>query len=219
MKNKLDRESVDALRLMLETGLETLGQRYSAVILDRLLAYLQLLLIWNRTYNLTAVREPKQMLVKHLLDSLAVASYVPNVSLIDLGSGAGLPGIPLGIAGPDRAIYLLEANGKKARFLREVVRQLSLLNVTVLEARAEKVSPTIRVDSVIARAVSSLAELSLLAKPWLKPQGRILAMKGPGYQDELDQLPSCFSLKNVYPITVPGLDASRYLIEIEPKTV
>ena len=177
-----------------------------------MLDYIELLERWNATYNLTAVRDPAQMVTRHLLDSLAVGPHVIGESVADLGSGAGLPGVPLAITQPHRHFLLVEANGKKARFLREVVRRLALDNTRVVEARAESTSSSQPVSCVVARALASLADLTRLAGHWLAPGGQLLAMKGPGHADELHGLSSAWQLVTVHKIAVPGLDGGRFLV-------
>ena len=145
----------DDLRPDLETGLRQLG--LDAALAEPLLAYLALLARWNATYNLTAIRDPREMLVKHLLDSLAMHAHLDGIgNLADLGTGPGLPGIPLAIARPDLQVVLVESNGKKARFLREAVRQLKLGNANVAESRIEAFDARGRFDAITARALATL---------------------------------------------------------------
>lgn len=196
----------------LDAGLAMLG-------LDPALAlplrrYLDLLARWNRTYNLTAIRDPGEMVTLHVLDSLSMHAYLDGIaSLADLGTGAGLPGIPLAIARPGLAVTLVESNGKKARFLREAVRQLKLEQARVIEGRVEAVSG--RFDCITARAFASLADMLDWGGHLLAPGGRWLALKGKFPQDELDHLPTGFRLAEVHEIKVPGLDAERHLLVLE----
>jgi 16S rRNA (guanine527-N7)-methyltransferase len=207
-----DRSTLDRA---LAAGIDALRLELAPPARGLLLDYLALLERWNGTYNLTAVREPADMVPRHLLDSLAIAPFVHGSTLADLGSGPGLPGIPLAIAFPDRRVLLVEANGKKARFLREAVRRLSLANVEVVEARAEGANPVERVPCVVARAVAALPELVQLAAHWLAADGELLAMKGPGYEDELRGLPVSWRIVATHGITVPGLDAGRVLVVLK----
>ena len=201
-----------ALQPELEAGLLALG--LSPVHAPRLLDYLALLDRWNRTYNLTAVRDPREMLVKHLLDSLAMAPYVRDERLADLGTGPGLPGIPLAIVKPQLQVALVESNGKKARFLREAVRQLGLGNARVLEARAEEVAEDGQYDAITARALDRLAGILRVGGHLLRPGGRLLAMKGPRVDEEVAELPPGWRLDAVHPLAVPGLDAERHLVVV-----
>lgn len=180
----------------------------------RWLGYLQLLLRWNQTYNLTAIRAPEAMLTRHLLDSLAMAPVWTTHELADIGAGAGLPGIPLAILHPERRVVLIESNGKKCRFLREAKRTLALDGVEVVEARAERFRPPAPLAAATARAVAPIAELTGWCRAWLAPGGRLLAMKGPGHGEELGAIPDDFTLIAVHPLTVPGLDGERVVVEL-----
>lgn len=196
----------------LERGLAALGLEAGPERVAGLLAYLDLLHQWNRAYNLTAVREPAAMLRLHLLDSLSVAPFVTEGRLSDIGSGAGLPGIPLALIRPRLQVRLIESNGKKARFLRQAVRTLELASVEVLQARAETVPAEPPQDLVVARAVTSLAELVRLGGHMLKPGGELLAMKGRLPEDEIAALPASWTLAAVHELRVPGLEAERHLL-------
>jgi 16S rRNA (guanine527-N7)-methyltransferase len=182
--------------------------------LDAGLEALALLNHWNRTYNLTAIRDPGQMLVKHLFDSLAIAPHVPAGRLADLGTGPGLPGIPLAIVRPDLEVALVESNGKKARFLREAVRRLGLANARVLEMRAEAVPEPGRFDAITARALDRLVGIVDVGGHLLAPHGRLLAMKAARVDEEVAELPAGWRLESVLPLTVPGLDAERVLVVV-----
>ena len=166
----------DSLRQRLDAGLDALG--LDATLAEPLLAYLALLSRWNRTYNLTAIRDPEEMVTRHLLDSLAMHPYVQPGALADLGTGPGLPGIPLAIVRPDLQVTLVESNGKKARFLREAVRQLGLGNARVAESRAEAVAEPGAYAQITARALDTLAGILEVGGHLLSPSGRLLAMKG-----------------------------------------
>ena len=201
------------LRPALETGLQQQGQ--DAALATPLLAYLALLARWNATYNLTAIRDPQEMLTKHLLDSLAMQPFVRGLStLADLGTGPGLPGIPLAIATPSLQVTLVESNGKKARFLREAVRQLRLGNVQVAESRIEAFQPGTYFDAITARALATLPLILELGGHLLGGGGRLLAMKGVLPAEEIAALPPGWQLAASHPLTVPGLGAERHLVEI-----
>jgi 16S rRNA (guanine527-N7)-methyltransferase len=178
----------------------------------KLLAYLDLLAKWNAAYNLTAVRDPGEMVSRHLLDSLAVVPYLHDKTLADLGSGAGLPGIPLAIARPDLAVTLIESNGKKARFLREVTRSLPLANVSVEQTRVQ--DATGRFDTVTARAFAGLADMLAWGGHLLAADGRWLALKGHADPAEIASIPDTFRVMEVHPLVVPGIDASRCIVEL-----
>ena len=202
-----DRES---LRQRLCAGISDLGLELDDAAIERLLAYVELLERWNAAYNLTAVRDPAEMVTRHLLDSLAILPHVQGATLADLGSGAGLPGIPLAIAAPEREILLVDSNGKKARFLREAVRRLGLARVRVAESRVENVEGSF--DCVTARAFASLAEMLGWGGHLLAQDGIWLALKGRFPQDELAAVPEDFRVDDVIALHVPGLDAERHLV-------
>lgn len=207
----------DPLRATLDAGLAALAQ--PAALADPLLAYLALLVRWNATYNLTAVRDPLQMVTLHLLDSLALAPHVAGVArLADLGTGPGLPGIPLAIACPALEVTLVESNGKKARFLREAVRQLPLPNARVAESRAEALDLPGAFDAVTARALATLADIIAVGGHLLAPGGRLLAMKGVRPESEIAALPAGWRVESIHPLQVPGLAAERHLVVVARET-
>lgn len=180
----------------------------------RLLDYLALLERWNQAYNLTAIRDPREMVGKHLLDSLAMHSYVGAGPLADLGTGPGLPGIPLAIALPALSVVLVESNGKKARFLREAVRSLGLGNARVIESRAEAVAEPGAYQAITARALDRLAGIVSVGGHLLAPGGRLLALKGARPDEEIAELPPGWTATEVHRLTVPGLDAERHLVVV-----
>ena len=200
------------LRSELDAGLAALA--LDPALAMPLLAYLALLDRWNRTYNLTAIRDPREMVGKHLLDSLAMHPYIGAGNLADLGAGAGLPGIPLAIAKPGLRVTLVESNGKKARFLREAVRTLGLADARVAESRAEALDEPGAYDAITARALATLPLIIALGGHLLKPGGRLLAMKGAVPDDEIAALPAGWRVESVQPLTVPGLAAERHLVVV-----
>lgn len=202
-----------ALRQRLLEGLHAL--QLDAAHAEPLLAYLELLLRWNRTYNLTAIRDPLQMVTLHLLDSLAMHAHLDGVhTLADLGTGAGLPGIPLAIVRPQLRVTLVESNGKKARFMREALRQLTLGNAEVAESRIEALERPGQFDAITARALATLPLILELGGHLLAADGALLAMKGVYPQQELDALPEGWQLDASWPLRVPGLEAERHLLRI-----
>ena len=205
-------DSSNPLQAELRAGLAALG--LDAGFSAKLMAYLELLMRWNKAYNLTAIREPGEMLRKHLLDSLAMHRFFTQDNLADLGTGPGLPGIPLAIIRPDAEIGLVESNGKKTRFLREVVRQLALSNVTVYESRAETLARDGHYQAITARAMDRLAGILAVGGHLLAADGILLAMKGPHIQDEIAELPADWQVNAVHALTVPGLVAERQLVVI-----
>lgn len=208
--------SAPSLAIRLADGLAAMDLEPAPEAQAKLLAYLELLAKWNRAYNLTAVRDPVEMVARHLLDPLAVLPFVHGMTLADLGSGAGLPGIPLAIARPDLAVTLIESNGKKARFLREAARALPLPNVVVREARVQEAAGPF--DVVTARAFASLADMLAWGGHLLAAGGRWLAMKGRIDPDEIAAVPEGFRLIAVHPLAVPGIEAERHLVELARKS-
>ena len=181
-----------------------------------LVAYVAQLLRWNRVYNLTAVRQPQDIVVRHILDSLSILPWVQGQSVLDVGSGAGLPGIPLAIMRPEIQFFLLDSNAKRTRFMTQVIAQLQLKNVEVLRCRVEDYQPRHLFDTVVSRAFSSLAAMLEVAGHLCASGGRLLAMKGQYPQQELQQLPPAYRLVAVHSLTVSGLDAARHLVHLEP---
>jgi 16S rRNA (guanine527-N7)-methyltransferase len=206
--------SLQSLAPRLRDGLAELGL-VAEPLGDRLLAYLALLLQWNRAYNLTAIREPEDMLSKHLLDSLVIHPHVHG-SVVDIGTGPGLPGIPLALALPELRVSLVETAGKKARFLREAVRHLDLsARVRVHDARAQDVDELAQHDCLAARAFGTLEQILAAGGHLLKPGGRLLAMKGRDPSEEIAALPHGYRHLATHPLAVPGLDAERHLVVVE----
>ncbi len=204
----------DPLRQRLRAGLTTLKLDLPDSTIEQLLDYVELLLRWNAAYNLTAVRDAGEMVTRHLLDSLAVLPYVAGATLADLGTGAGVPGIPLALAKAELDVHLVDSNGKKTRFLREAVRHLKLAGRThVDECRVEAMIGEF--DCVTARAFATLSDMLTWGGHLLKPNGRWLALKGRFPQDELDNLTAGFSIEAVHRLDVPGLDAERHLVIIK----
>jgi len=182
---------------------------------NKLLAYLQLLIKWNQVYNLTAVRNPSDMITRHLLDSLAVIPFIKGPRVLDVGTGAGLPGIPLAIALPDLDFVLLDSVAKKTRFVVQATSELGLSNVVVKTQRVEKYHSLGLFDTVISRAFSSIAEFATVAGALCRRnEGVLLAMKGRDPQDELSALPPGYGAKAVTRLTVPDLDEERHVVQL-----
>ena len=187
---------------------------------DQLAAYLALLAKWNRTYNLTAIREPEQMVTHHVLDALAVLPHLPaaaSLSVLDVGSGGGVPGVPLAIARPGWRVVLIDSNHKKGAFLRQAAIELGLANVDAVTARVEDYVPAAKFDVVIARAFSDLATFVDAGARHLAPGGRLYAMKGVHPHEEIGELPAGIRVVAVPALLVPGLAAARHLVILEPE--
>lgn len=203
-----------AVAAALDAGLAQLDIDLDENQRRQLLDYLQLLHKWNRTYNLTAVRDPLQMVAKHVLDSLVIAPYVPGKTLIDVGTGAGIPGIPLAIARPDLDVTMLDSNGKKTRFVAQAIRQLGLANAQVIKSRLEDYQPPQGFDGMTSRAFASLRQMLEWGGPLCNAEGTILAMKGRYPGEEIDDLPADYEVESVQDLRVPGLDSERHLVLI-----
>lgn len=201
-------------RRQLELGLEQLGLALDGGQVDQLLAYLALLAKWNRAYNLTAVSDPLDMVALHLLDSLSILPWLAGEHFIDVGTGPGLPGIPLAIALPDRHFTLLDSNGKRVRFLFQVRTALGLGNVNEVQARTERYRPPQPFDGVISRAYSALDTMIASTAHLLAPHGRFFAMKGRLPGEELSALAKPYIVTGIHRLQVPGIDGERHLIEI-----
>jgi 16S rRNA (guanine527-N7)-methyltransferase len=197
-------------QLTLAAGLTALGLDLPAAAQSKLLAFRDLLLKWNKTYNLTALRDPQQALSHHLLDSLAILPHVGPGPLLDVGSGGGLPGIPLAIARPDLVVSMVDTVQKKTTFLQQAAIELGLRNVTVHHARVEEMVG--QFAQITSRAFAELALFVSLTRHLLSPGGRWLAMKGVRPDDEIAALPAGIVVDAIIPLTVPGLDAERHLI-------
>lgn len=203
---------MSAVLRQLDAALSGLGLGVPDGFQERVLAYIDLIAKWNRVYNLTAIRETDKALTHHVLDSLAVLPHIPGDRIADVGSGAGLPGIPLALARPSWQVTLIESSHKKSSFLRQVIADLELSNATVLGARVEAVQPGGGFDVVISRAFADLPEFARLAGHLLAPGGVLVAMKGLYPDEELALLPVSWRVDNVIALQVPGLAASRHLV-------
>jgi 16S rRNA (guanine527-N7)-methyltransferase len=200
----------------LALGIVELGLRIPAGMQEKLVEYLALIAKWNRVHNLTAVRESAKMVSVHALDCLATVPHLHAGSVIDVGSGAGLPGIPLALVWPHARVILLDSSHKKAAFLRQAVIELGLKNVEVVCERVELWRPVERFDLVISRAFSDLSEFVKLAGSLCSADGLVAAMKGVYPDEELAQIPATFKLHSALSLNVPGLRAERHLILLSP---
>jgi 16S rRNA (guanine527-N7)-methyltransferase len=196
--------------LTLAAGLAELGLDLSEAVQHKLLAFRDLLLKWNKTYNLTALRDPEQAISHHLLDSLAILPHVGAGPLLDVGSGGGLPGMPLAIVRSELSVSMVDTVQKKATFLQQASIELGLKNVTVHHARVEEMQG--QYAQVSSRAFADLGLFISLTRHLLAPGGRWLAMKGLRPDDELKGLPADVAVEAIIPLAVPGLDAERHLI-------
>lgn len=184
--------------------------------MDQLASYLDLLIKWNRVYNLTAIRDQAKLVSHHVLDSLAVISHLPDGNIVDVGSGAGLPGIPIAISCPSRAVTLLDSNHKKGAFLKQAIAELELTTTQVVTERVEAYRPSESFKTVISRAFSDLADFVKLAGHLCASDGVMIAMKGLHPDEEMAQLPPTWKVKKTVRLEIPQLEASRHLIFMHP---
>lgn len=203
------------LREILTEGAQSLGLALDDGQLDQLLLLTGELLEWNTRINLTAIRDPHEVVRKHMLDSLSIHTALRGREVVDVGSGAGFPGLPLAIAESQRHFTMIESIAKKARFIEHAIARLGLANATVVNARSEGWKPPRRFDTVVARALSSLADFVKVAGHLCAPDGVLLAMKGRYPEDEIAALPRGWKVVEARRLTVPGLDAERHLIVIQ----
>lgn len=192
-----------------------LGLQLDAVQLDKLATFVALLNKWNKAFNLTAVRDPAQMVSLHILDSLSILPLVTTAkTMLDVGTGAGLPGIPLAIAHPGCQFTLLDSNVKKTRFVQQAVLELGLQNVEVVHSRIEEFNSAEGFDTVTARAFAPLARMLPQIEPYVAEQGSLLAMKSQRAEQELEQAPPGWCLQETYTLTVPGVDGARCALRL-----
>ncbi|HJV73111.1 MAG TPA: 16S rRNA (guanine(527)-N(7))-methyltransferase RsmG [Noviherbaspirillum sp.] len=210
----------DALMRTLSAGASQLQLALSDAQLVQLIDYLALLVKWNAVYNLTAVRDPAQMITQHLLDSLAaVPAFANAMRVLDVGAGGGLPGIVLAIARPDMQVSMIDTVHKKTAFLTQVKAELGLANVTVYTARVEQLQVEQKFDAITSRAFAELADFVNWSGHLLKEGGRFIALKGVLPNEEIVRLPTGWKVSGVQGLTVPGLNAERHLIFIETEKI
>jgi 16S rRNA (guanine527-N7)-methyltransferase len=199
---------------LLASGARDLGVELDAIRIETLLELVDELERGNAQFNLTAIRDRTGMLRKHVLDSLSVQPYLRGARVADVGTGAGFPGLVLAVANPERRFTLIEATGKKARFVEQAAARLRVGNALVVNSRAENYRPFELFDTVVARALSSLADFVAYAGHLCAPDGRLLAMKGKRPEDEISALPRSFRVLAVHRLSVPGLPDERHLVEL-----
>lgn len=198
----------------LKQGSQALGLSLSDDSLALLLKYQDALVLWNKAYNLTAIRDPKEMLVKHLLDSLSILNDLPAGRLLDIGTGGGMPGMIIALCQPERSCVLLDSNGKKIRFLKQFIADLKLKNVMAVQTRVENtdsIDELGQFDVITSRAFASLTDFVTAAQPYMHAQSIIAAMKGLVPQEEVQSLGTEFSCQ-VIELSVPRLDEQRHLL-------
>lgn len=200
---------------LLSKALSDNGIALSSSQVQQLDSYLELLSKWNRAYNLTAITHPREMVYLHIIDSLLIEPHIVGTACLDVGTGGGLPGIPLAIARPDLSWVLLDKNSKKTRFLTQAIADLGLKQTTATHSRIEDLPIQQGFDTITSRAFASLRLFAETTLPVLKSEGRLLAMKGKYPADELAELPSSVSVESVMPLTMKGMDIERHIVQLK----
>ena len=185
---------------------------------QQLIRFVLMMHKWNKAYNLTSVRDPQQMVIKHIVDSIVVAPFLDKIHYIDVGTGPGLPGIPLAIMCPDKQFILLDSLGKRVRFMKQVAYELKIDNIQPVQSRVEDFIPNVQIDGVLSRAFASLKDMLHWCQHLVDSHGVFLALKGQLLTDELDQLPLGFTLQETIKLDVPGLEGERHIVKIKKQS-
>lgn len=196
----------------LQQALENNGYQLSEDTRDQMITYLRLLEQWNKVFNLTAIRDPKEAVYLHILDSLAIHTYLQGSRILDVGTGAGLPGLPLALMLPSKHFTLLDSNNKKTRFLTQVVAELAIKNVTIVHSRCEDFHPEEGFDTIVSRAFASIKVMLTSTNHLIHKQGQFLAMKGIYPYQEMAEIPEDFKVTAVHKIQIKGLDVERCVV-------
>ncbi|MFT6977101.1 MAG: 16S rRNA (guanine527-N7)-methyltransferase [Shewanella psychromarinicola] len=205
---------LSVLSAQLKTYLAEIKMSATELQQKQLIGFVEMLDKWNKAYNLTSVRDPEQMLIRHIMDSLTVSPYLEGQHFIDVGTGPGLPGIPLAIMNPDKQFVLLDSLGKRFRFQKQVQFELKINNITPVESRVEAYNPEIKFDGVLSRAFASIQDMLSWCHHLPTEKGIFYALKGQLNQQELQQIPAGFSLVETIVLHVPTLDEQRHLLKI-----
>lgn len=201
----------------LDEGIQALELHVETAQRDALLRLIELLVKWNRVYSLTSVRDPGEMVIRHILDSLVVIPFLNGPRVLDFGTGPGLPGLVLAIARPDWQLTLLDSSAKKLRFVRQAINELNISRAEVIETRIEAYRPERGFDTVITRAFGTLGEIARAALPLCLERGVVVAMKGGYPEVELDNLPESVQIRDIHSLQVPGLHAERHLVIMQAR--
>ncbi len=202
--------------LLLDQGIQKASLNVVELQQQLMIRYLKMLTKWNKAFNLTSISEPKEMVIKHLLDSLVVNQWLTGTTILDVGTGAGIPGIPLAIVNPEKQFTLLDSNGKKTRFITQAVKELELINVAVVHSRIENYRTHIPCQQIICRAYSAISQFVEQTRALLHPGIELLAMKGLFPQSEIDNLPHDIVVQSQHELQVPFLNEQRHLIILTP---
>ena len=212
--SKVDRELLATLQQCL-TQISVEVSESQQILLVR---YIEMMHKWNKAYNLTSVRDPKQMIIKHIVDSIVISPYLTGARYIDVGTGPGLPGIPLAILHPNTHFVLLDSLGKRVRFMKQVAFELGIKNIEPVQSRVEQYTSSIALDGVLSRAFASLKDMLHWCQHLVDSQGEFLALKGQFPQQEIDDMPQGFSLLDSIRLDVPGLEGERHLLKIKKES-
>lgn len=205
------------MKQRLATLIQQAGMDIPADQQAKLIGYVEMLHKWNKAYNLTSVRDPNEMLIKHIMDSLVVSRHLQGRRFIDVGTGPGLPGIPLAIINPDKEFTLLDSLGKRIRFIRQVLHELAITNVTPVQSRVEEFQPENGFDAVLSRAFASMKDMVSWCHHLPAENGVFLALKGQVDQSEIDELPAGCSVNAIEALRVPSLEGQRHLVILQHK--
>jgi 16S rRNA (guanine527-N7)-methyltransferase len=208
-------ESTETLLEVLQDCLALTSLQVSEAQQNTLVKFVQLMDKWNKAFNLTSVRDPKQMVIKHIVDSIVIAPYLTEKNYIDVGTGPGLPGIPLAIMLPEKHFVLLDSLGKRVRFMKQAGFELGLVNIEPVQSRVEQYHSDLKLDGVLSRAFASLKDMLHWCQHLVDSDGVFLALKGQFPAEELTQLPENFQLQESIELKVPGLEGERHLIKIK----
>jgi len=200
---------------LLTTALKQNNMELTAAGQEQLIAYLNLMVKWNKVFNLTNIIAPNEMVYLHLIDSLAVQPFLHGRRMLDVGTGAGLPGIPLAIMNPEQHWALLDKNGKKTRFLTQAAAELGLKNIEVINSRSEDFHTASCFDSILSRALGTMRMFAETTEHLLCPTGKLIAMKGKYPQDELNDLPAAFRVEDITRLEIKGIDIERHIVRVE----
>ncbi len=214
MKREARQFDYEALSVQLRDGISHLKLDIDAAKQDKMLAFLELLVKWNQAYNLSGIKDHQAMLRLHLLDSLSILPYIRGKKILDVGTGAGLPGLLLAICLPESCFSLLDSNGKKMRFIYQSVAKLKLENIDIVQQRVESYQSQEAFDIVLSRAFSTLKQFIEQSQHLLATQGRLLAMKGQYPEQEIAEMPTNFRVLAVHELSLPGEPGSRHLLEL-----
>ncbi|MGJ8682281.1 16S rRNA (guanine(527)-N(7))-methyltransferase RsmG [Paraglaciecola sp.] len=204
-----------SLLAVLQTSLKSCDLEVSEQQQHKLVQYVLMMHKWNKAYNLTSVRDPQEMIIKHIVDSIVVAPYLDKTQYIDVGTGPGLPGIPLAIMCPDKHFVLLDSLGKRVRFMKQVAFDLKIQNIQPVQSRVEEFTPEVKLDGVLSRAFASLKDMLHWCQHLVDSQGTFLALKGQLPVEEIKQLPTGFSVQETIKLDVPNLDGERHIVKIK----